>query len=134
MSENCVLPKAAITMVTQGLSLAALRLYLIALKNVDTAGEVSLPRSIVTLEHLGLSAKGFTGGRQELIDLGFLTLVEAPCKYSFHPLGAAGVAEKMAAERVKKAARIKKKERGPMKKEADDDPIYYGNLNSYDDW
>lgn len=110
MSDNIILPKAALDAALSTLSGRGLQLY-VALVREDL-GESAITLSIGKIAALWPSknSEWCTKARQELVNLGFLTLVESPCRYVFNPLGAPDAAEKAAVERAKKVARLVKKE------------------------
>lgn len=117
-NNRFTLSEEAISIAVRTLSGTSFKLYiLLAIRHQD-GDEFDLPLSAVEDLVLLSSPKVAIRARQELVDLGFLTLVSAPCTYRFCPLGAPDAGEKAAAKRAKKAARLRKKEGGAVEKKA----------------
>lgn len=118
MSNTITLSKAALDTALSTLSGRGLQLYIALIR--EDLGESAIALSLGKIAALWPSKnpEWCTKARQELVDLGFLVLISAPCTYRFCPLGAPSANEKAAAARTKKAARMVKKEGDPVKKEA----------------
>ena len=118
MSNSITLSKTALDVALDVLSGSGLQLYMALVREDLGESAIALPLAKIAAIWPSRNSDWCTRARQELVDLGFLTLVSAPCTYRFCPLGASDAGEKAAAKRMKKAARLRKKEGGTVEKRA----------------
>lgn len=119
MSDHLVhFSREALQVALRVLTGSGLKLYAALVGHNVGEAEFDLPLTAIVSMGLSRNSDWCTKARQELVDLGFLTLVSTPCTYRFNPLGAPDAGEKAAAKRMKKAARLMKKEGGAVEKRA----------------
>ena len=109
MSDHITLSKVALDAAISTLSDRGFKLYMALVRENFGESTIALPLTAVVSMGVSKDPGWCTKARQELVSLGFLTLISAPCTYRFCPLGAPDAAEKAAAARAKKAARLVKK-------------------------
>jgi len=109
MSNSINLSKEALDAALNALSGRGLQLYLALVREDLGESAIALPLANIAAMWPSKNSAWCTRARQELVNLGFLTLISAPCTYRFCPLGAPDAAEKAAVARAKKAARLVKK-------------------------